>query len=449
MSPRTDAATGEDFGWEGEATGLARPVDASQLDTRHGDILYLDDITVSFDGFRALNKLTLDIAVGELRCIIGPNGAGKTTMMDVITGKTRPDAGTAFFGQTIDLTRLNEPTIAQIGIGRKFQKPTVFEAMTVAENLGCTPDHIFFTSGGSESNTWAIRGTVPQGGHVVTTPIEHHSVLNACASIRDDGGRMTTLEVDGFGRVVPESLTRALAAHPNLVSLQYANNEVGVVQNIPALAALCREADVLLHVDAVQAAGHLAIPLDGIDFLSASAHKFGGPKGIGFLYVREPRKLRPLIYGGSQQYGLCPGTEPAALIAGLAAAFKVTCAERRQRTAKKRALAEEFWQTLHAARPEARLHTPADGLPGLLSVGLPGRSGQRLTYQLDVAGVSVSPGAACDNRGVQEPSHVLMALGGTAAEDALSTLRFSFGSANRPGDGKEAAERLIKILEQQ
>ena len=125
------------------------------------------------------------------------------------------------------------------------------------------------------------------------------------------------------------------------------------------------------------------------------------------------------------------------------------CAERRQRTAQKRALAEEFWQTLHAARPEARLHTPADGLPGLLSVGLPGRSGQRLTYQLDVAGVSVSPGAACDNRGVQEPSHVLMALGGTAAEDALSTLRFSFGSANRPGDGKEAAERLIKILEQQ
>ena len=308
-------------------------------------------------------------------------------------------------------------------------KQTVEKArLTVAENLGCTPDHIFFTSGGSESNTWAIRGTVPQGGHVVTTPIEHHSVLNACASIRDDGGRMTTLEVDGFGRVIPESLTRALAAHPNLVSLQYANNEVGVVQNIPALAALCREADVLLHVDAVQAAGHLAIPLDGIDFLSASAHKFGGPKGIGFLYVRALHVIKAV----ADHHGLVSSR-----------------AERRQRTAKKRALAEEFWQTLHAARPEARLHTPADGLPGLLSVGLPGRSGQRLTYQLDVAGVSVSPGAACDNRGVQEPSHVLMALGGTAAEDALSTLRFSFGSANRPGDGKEAAERLIKILEQQ
>ena len=140
----------------------------------------------------------------------------------------------------------------------------------IAKCLNASPREIYFTSGGSESNTWAIRGTVPQGGHVVTTPIEHHSVLNACASIRDDGGRMTTLEVDGFGRVVPESLTRALAAHPNLVSLQYANNEVGVVQNIPALAALCREADVLLHVDAVQAAGHLAIPLDGIELVNCT-----------------------------------------------------------------------------------------------------------------------------------------------------------------------------------
>ncbi|MEN9985120.1 MAG: hypothetical protein RI925_622 [Pseudomonadota bacterium] len=133
MSTVVDPNT-EHHGWEGEATGMAHLV-GEGLDTRHGNILYLDDITVSFDGFRALNKLTLNIAVGELRCIIGPNGAGKTTMMDVITGKTRPDAGTAFFGQTIDLTRMNEAQIAQAGIGRKFQKPTVFEAMSVADNL--------------------------------------------------------------------------------------------------------------------------------------------------------------------------------------------------------------------------------------------------------------------------------------------------------------------------
>ena len=133
MSTVVDPNT-EHYGWEGEATGMAHLV-GEGLDTRHGNILYLDDITVSFDGFRALNKLTLNIAVGELRCIIGPNGAGKTTMMDVITGKTHPDAGTAFFGQTIDLTRMNEAQIAQAGIGRKFQKPTVFEAMSVADNL--------------------------------------------------------------------------------------------------------------------------------------------------------------------------------------------------------------------------------------------------------------------------------------------------------------------------
>ena len=196
-------------------------------------------------------------------------------------------------------------------------------------------------------------------------------------------------------------------------------------------------------------AGHLAIPLDGIDFLSASAHKFGGPKGIGFLYVREPRKLRPLIYGGSQQYGLRPGTEPAALIAGLAAAFKVTCAERRQRTAKKRAWPRSFGRRCmlpgpkHGCTPCGRPAGPAERWPTR-----PQRPAADLPAGCSRGSVS-PPGAACDNRGVQEPSHVLMALGGTAAEDALSTLRFSFGSANRPGDGKEAAERLIKILEQQ
>ena len=132
FSPKT--AVVEREGWDGEAKGLAHLVDG-QLDTRHGAILYLEEVCVSFDGFKALNHLNLDIGVGELRCIIGPNGAGKTTMMDVITGKTRPDSGAVFFGQTIDLTRYREAEIAQLGIGRKFQKPTVFEAMTVFENL--------------------------------------------------------------------------------------------------------------------------------------------------------------------------------------------------------------------------------------------------------------------------------------------------------------------------
>ena len=309
-------------------------------------------------------------------------------------------------------------------------KQTVEKArLTVAENLGCTPDHIFFTSGGSESNTWAIRGTVPQGGHVVTTPIEHHSVLNACASIRDDGGRMTTLEVDGFGRVVPESLTRALAAHPNLVSLQYANNEVGVVQNIPALAALCREADVLLHVDAVQAAGHLAIPLDGIDFLSASAHKFGGPKGIGFLYVREPRKLRPLIYGGSQQYGLRPGTENLPYAMGLAAAATRLAKTMKSRDTAMKALNQRLRDGLKAF-PEVELNSPENAVPEVLNFSENCIKSETMLAWLAETQVYVSSASAC---GRGQPSHTLAAMG----KDPLAidtAIRVSFCGDNTPED---------------
>lgn len=322
---------------------------------------------------------------------------------------------------------------------------------TVARCLGCIPGQIFFTSGGSESNTWAILSgaarTGPGSREVVTTPIEHHSVSGVCASLRAFGVTVHTLPVDEWGRVDAAALERAVARCPRLVSIQYANNEVGVIQDIPALAALCRARGVPLHVDAVQAVGHLPLALDGIDLLSASAHKFGGPKGIGFLFARHPERLRPLIFGGNQQQGLRPGTEPVAQIVGLARALELACERREERAAAKCALASEFCQTLQQAWPQACFHSRAEGLPGLVSVGLPGHEGQNLTYRLDVAGVCVSPGAACDNTGTAKPSHVLLALGGTAARDALCTLRFSFGSANRPGDGAEAARRLARILQ--
>ena len=160
-----------------------------------------------------------------------------------------------------------------------------------------------------------------------------------------------------------------------------------------------------------------------------------------------PKALQPLIFGGSQQGGLRPGTEPVAQIVGLARALELTCARRAESAAAKRALAADFCRTLRAGWPQARFHSTAAGLPGLVSVGLPGFDGQALTYRLDLAGVCVSPGAACDNTGRSHPSHVLLALGGTAAEDALCTLRFSFGAANRPGHGAEAARRLLQALQ--
>lgn len=322
---------------------------------------------------------------------------------------------------------------------------------TVARCLGCAPAQIFFTSGGSESNTWAIlSGAARQGPgsrEVITTPIEHHSVSGVCGSLAGQGISVRTLPVDEWGRVDAAALEQAVARHPRMVSIQYANNEVGVIQDVPTLARICRAQDVVLHVDGVQAVGHLDLALDGVDMLSAAAHKFGGPKGIGFLYARQPRTLRPLIFGGNQQQGLRPGTEPVAQIVGLAKALEVTCAKRKEQAAAKRALASEFCRVLQAGWPQARFHSRKDGLPGLVSVGLPGHEGQNMTYRLDVAGVCVSPGAACDNTGTAVPSHVLLALGGTAAQDALCTLRFSFGSANRPGDGAEAARRLVQILQ--
>ncbi len=322
---------------------------------------------------------------------------------------------------------------------------------SVARCLGCSPLGIFFTSGGSESNTWALLSgasrQTPGSREVVTTPIEHHSVSGVCGSLGGLGVAVRTLPVDERGRVDAAALEQAVSRRPRLVSVQYANNEVGVIQDIPALAALCRAQGVPFHVDAVQAVGHLDLTLDGIDLLSASAHKFGGPKGIGILYARHPETLRPLVFGGHQQQGLRPGTEPVAQIVGLARALEIACERRRERADAKRALASEFCRTLRAGWPDARFHSTADGLPGLVSVGLPGHEGQNLTYRLDVAGVCVSPGAACDNTGTPAPSHVLLALGGTAAQDALCTLRFSFGSANRPGDGAEAARRLLQILQ--
>lgn len=322
---------------------------------------------------------------------------------------------------------------------------------TVARCLGCAPAQIFFTSGGSESNTWAILSGAarqdPGSREVITTPIEHHSVSGVCGSLAGQGISVRTLPVDEWGRVDAAALEQAVARHPRMVSIQYANNEVGVIQDVPNLARICRAQDVVLHVDGVQAVGHLDLALDGVDMLSAAAHKFGGPKGIGFLYARQPRTLRPLIFGGNQQQGLRPGTEPVAQIVGLAKALEVTCAKRKEQAAAKRALASEFCRVLQAGWPQARFHSRKDGLPGLVSVGLPGHEGQNMTYRLDVAGVCVSPGAACDNTGTAVPSHVLLALGGTAAQDALCTLRFSFGSANRPGDGAEAARRLVQILQ--
>ena len=314
----------------------------------------------------------------------------------------------------------------------------------IAACLRRRPEEVYFTSGGSEGNSWAVWSCAAANRRLLTTPIEHHSLLNACRGMEPLGTSTQLLPVDGGGRVDLEALEQRLEGAA-LASVQYANNETGTIQPMGEIAALCRAKGVLLHTDAVQAVGHIPVSLEGVSLLTASAHKFGGPKGAGFLFVRRGTPLRPLIYGGGQEQSLRGGTENAAAIVGMAEALEEAVdrmAEQRQRLLR---MERDFRETLASGWPGARFNGGAEKLPGLVSVTLPGFDAEQLVIRMDMAGVCISAGAACDSRGRREPSHVLTAMGLTASE-AAGTVRFSFGAANQEGDGGEAARRLLKLL---
>ncbi|MCD8354404.1 MAG: cysteine desulfurase [Clostridiales bacterium] len=339
---------------------------------------------------------------------------------------------------------------SQYRAGRKAHRDIELARRRMAELLGCQPGELYFTSGGSEGNAWAIwNGTLwgrTAGKPLVTTSIEHHSLLRACQGAEQLGVETVLLPVDGSGRVSPAALESALERSPALASIQYANNEIGTVQPVADLAALCRERGVPLHTDGVQAIGRTSVDLSQVDLLTASAHKFGGPKGIGFLYARKGLPLHPMIYGGSQERGLRGGTENVAGIMGMAAALEETLMQMAGQRSRLMAMEQDFVETLRTGCPRARFHTPeGDRLPGLVSVALPGISGEQLVYRMDMADVAVSAGAACDQSGRQEVSHVLRAIG-LSRQEAGQTIRVSFGLTNKAEDGKRAAERLLHIL---
>ncbi|MCC8182338.1 MAG: cysteine desulfurase [Clostridiales bacterium] len=319
----------------------------------------------------------------------------------------------------------------------------------MAELLGCRPEELYFTSGGSEGNSWAIHNGAllgrERGRGLAVSAVEHHSLLRASAGASGLGIRTVCLPVDGTGRVLPDAL--AALPPPALVSVQYANNEVGTLQPVQALAEQAHRLGAVFHTDAVQAVGHVPVDLTGIDLLTASAHKFGGPKGVGFLYARRGIRLRPLIYGGSQEQGLRGGTESAALISGMAAALTWSMEHRETEARRLTALAQTFRATLQAGCSQVTFPGPeaGTGLPGLVSVTLPGLSAEQAVYRLDMAGSCVSAGAACDQRGRREPSHVLTAMG-LDTEQAQRTLRISFGSSSQEGDGRALAEQVLSLL---
>jgi cysteine desulfurase len=344
---------------------------------------------------------------------------------------------------------------SQHGPGRAARSAVETAREQVAALVGAAPAEVVFTSGGTEADNLAVKGTLlarpAQDRHLVCSAVEHHAVLDAAAwAEADAGARVDLAPVDGLGRVDPDRLAGLLQpGRTALVAVMAANNEVGTGQPVAAVADLAHAAGAVLLCDAVQAAGLPGVDLagDGIDLLALAAHKLGGPTGVGALVVRSGTDLRPLLHGGGQERGLRSGTLPAAAIAGFGAAAEAALAERRSGAATAlTALRSRLLAGLRALTPELEVNGDPDaGLPGLLSVRFPGRRAEDLLLLLDRHGVACSAGSACAS-GAVTPSHVLVAMGRSPAE-ARETVRFSLGHASTQAEVDAAVSAVAQALE--
>jgi cysteine desulfurase len=316
----------------------------------------------------------------------------------------------------------------------------------VAALIGAAPREIVFTSGATEANNLALRGALgalPAGTRLITAAIEHASVLETARALEADGVPVAVVPVDGEGRVAVEAIAGA-ACGPAVVSLGLANGETGVVAPVAAVAAALRGRGCLVHSDAAQAAGRLVVDVTalGVDLLSLSAHKMGGPAGVGALWVRAGAVLRPELTGGPQERGRRAGTENLAAIAGFGAAARVARAAQAAEAAAAAGLVERLWRGLSERIPGVVRNGPASGprLPNTLNVSFAGCPGESLLVLLDLEGIAVSVGSACAAGGV-EPSHVLLAMG-RDAEAARAGIRFSIGPSTSAGD----IDRVVTVL---
>lgn len=329
--------------------------------------------------------------------------------------------------------------------GREARKAVENARRQVAAALGAEAREIYFTAGGSESDNWATRCAAAETGkkHVITSAVEHHAVLHSCRAMERDGFRITYLPVDENGMVSPADVRRALTDDTALISVMAANNEVGTLEPIQEIGQLAREAGVLFHTDAVQAAG--AIPIDvnawNADLLSLSGHKFHGPKGVGALYIRKGTRIHNLIEGGAQERGLRAGTENVPGVVGMGEALSLAVAELPEYAAHVSALRDRLIQGILSAVPDARLNGhPTLRLPGNAHFSFPGVEGESLLMRLDLAGIACSGGSACTS-GSLEPSHVLSAMG-LSPDLGRSSVRFSLGRDNTA----EEIDRVLTVL---
>lgn len=315
----------------------------------------------------------------------------------------------------------------------------------VAAAIGARAREIVFTGGGSEADNLALRGVLAAGGHpgVAISAIEHHAVLDTATDLARAGARLHVLPVDRYGVVDPADVSRALDEGVSLVSVMHANNEIGTIEPIGEIGALCRARGVPFHTDAVQSVGHLPFDVRAlpVDLASISGHKLGGPVGFGALYVREGVRILPVQTGGGQERGLRPGTEAVAAAVGFALALRLTRARREREAARLVALRERLVAGVLARVPDALLTGhPAERLPGHASFVVRGAPGGSLVMALDLEGFAVSSGSACA-AGLAEPSHVLLAAGFDRAAAACS-LRVTLG----PGTTADAVDAFLAVL---
>lgn len=332
---------------------------------------------------------------------------------------------------------------------RKPKKALAEARATIAACINAHPEEIFFTSGGTESDNWAIKGSAfsdPEHRATITSAFEHHAVLRSCAAIERLGYPVAYLSPTPEGQITPANLESVITDNTRLVSIMFVNNEIGSIQPIKELCAVAHAHGALFHTDAVQAVGHVKIDVQelGIDMLSASAHKFNGPKGIGFLYIRKGVELSAYIDGGSQERGHRAGTENIAAIVGMATALKNNCDYLEQNQAHLFALEEQLLQGLHDAGIVFSRNGGTNILPGLVSLSFPGKDGEAILHRMDLMGISISTGSACDSTNTNI-SHVLKAIN-VAIPLARGTIRLSFGSNNTDDEASIVVNTLVKTV---
>ncbi|MBN2224936.1 MAG: cysteine desulfurase NifS [Deltaproteobacteria bacterium] len=318
---------------------------------------------------------------------------------------------------------------------------------TVSGLLGAAPDEIVFVSGATEANNTALKGTAfakrDKGNHIITSAIEHHSVSETVAALKKEGFRITNLPVDRYGMVDPDDVKKAIDEKTILISIMHANNEIGTIQPIAEIGKIARERSITFHTDAVQSLGHIPVNVDDldVDLLSGSSHKFYGPKGVGFLYVRKGTKLTALLFGGDQEKRRRAGTHNTPGIVGTAAAARIAHESMAEESVREAVLRDRLIKGITGAVQDASLNGhPTMRLPNNANISFHFIEGESILLSLDMEGIAASSGSACTSSTL-EPSHVLLAIG-LSHEVAHGSIRFSLGRWTTDED----VARVIEVL---